>query len=210
MREVTHRCGGVVYLYEGAGPDCGPRRGRRLPRSRSSPSGAWTLSASLPSAISCRSNTSFSGDIAEHSRIRRLCLPRVRRQRSSLPVRLRCPLPSAFMTWASRGPSRLLTNAIFRPSGDHDGRLSHAAFRVRFRFPLPSAFARAGRRGAAAQNDTRLSEPYLRPAYRGGETGSWERNPSDGYFVLGDNRAMSCDSRRWGVVPRASIIGRAK
>jgi hypothetical protein len=61
-------------------------------------------------------------------------------QRSSLPARRRCPLPSAFMTWASRRPSRLLTNAIFRPSGDHDGRLSHAAFRVRFRFPLPSAF----------------------------------------------------------------------
>lgn len=55
----------------------------------------------------------------------------------------------------------------------------------------------------------RLSEPYLRPAYRAGESGSWGRSPSDGYFVLGDNRAMSCDSRRWGVVPRASIIGRA-
>lgn len=55
-----------------------------------------------------------------------------------------------------------------------------------------------------------LREPYLRPAYRGGESGSWGRSPTDGYFVLGDNRAMSCDSRRWGVVPRANIIGRAE
>jgi signal peptidase I len=28
------------------------------------------------------------------------------------------------------------------------------------------------------------------------------------YFVHGDNRAFSCDSRRWGSVPTANIIGR--
>ena len=55
-----------------------------------------------------------------------------------------------------------------------------------------------------------LAEPYLRPAYRGEESGSWRRSPSNGYFVLGDNRTKSCDSRRWGVVPRANIIGRAE
>jgi signal peptidase I len=56
----------------------------------------------------------------------------------------------------------------------------------------------------------RLDEPYLRNAYRGRESGDWARIPSGGYFVLGDNRAMSCDSRRWGVVPRDNIIGRAE
>jgi signal peptidase I len=33
--------------------------------------------------------------------------------------------------------------------------------------------------------------------------------PYDDYFVMGDNRPESCDSRIWGDVARASIIGRA-
>ena len=32
--------------------------------------------------------------------------------------------------------------------------------------------------------------------------------PPDHYFLLGDNRAVSSDSRFWGPVPRAWIIGR--
>lgn len=66
------------------------------------------------------------------------------------------------------------------------------------------------RNGHVFINGLRLDEPYLRPAYRGRESGDWARIPSGGYFVLGDNRAMSCDSRRWGVVPRDNIIGRAE
>jgi signal peptidase I len=32
--------------------------------------------------------------------------------------------------------------------------------------------------------------------------------PADQYFVLGDNRDQSLDSRYWGFVPRANIVGR--
>jgi signal peptidase I len=66
------------------------------------------------------------------------------------------------------------------------------------------------RNGSVFVDGLRLDESYLRPALRGRETGVWGRMPRDGYFVLGDNRTMSCDSRRWGVVPRDNIIGRAE
>ena len=66
------------------------------------------------------------------------------------------------------------------------------------------------RAGRLFINGAPLAEPYLRPAYRGTESGSWGPVPRNEYFVLGDNRGMSCDSRRWGAVPRDNIIGRAE
>jgi signal peptidase I len=68
----------------------------------------------------------------------------------------------------------------------------------------------AMRNGFVFVDGLRLAEPYLRPGYRGRESGDWTRIAGEGYFVLGDNRTMSCDSRRWGVVPRDNIIGRAE
>jgi signal peptidase I len=64
------------------------------------------------------------------------------------------------------------------------------------------------RNGFVFINGVSLVEPYLRHDYRGRESGEWAPIGSDTYFVLGDNRTMSCDSRRWGVVGRDDIIGR--
>jgi signal peptidase I len=65
------------------------------------------------------------------------------------------------------------------------------------------------RNGHVWIDGVRLREPYLANGYRGTETGAWPRVPADSYFVLGDNRSMSCDSRDWGAVRRGDIIGRA-
>ena len=63
--------------------------------------------------------------------------------------------------------------------------------------------------GVVSIDGVSVDEPYLEHRRRGRESGDWPRIASDSYFVLGDNRTMSCDSRRWGVIRRDDIIGRA-
>jgi len=54
-----------------------------------------------------------------------------------------------------------------------------------------------------------LPEPYV---MRAAATGAIESQivPADSYFVLGDNRDDSLDSRSWGFVPRSRVVGRAR
>jgi signal peptidase I len=63
------------------------------------------------------------------------------------------------------------------------------------------------RDGVIYVNGKRLLEPYVNPLRRGHASGNWPRVAGGHYFVLGDNRTRSCDSRRWGTVPRSSLIG---
>jgi signal peptidase I len=56
-------------------------------------------------------------------------------------------------------------------------------------------------------NGRPLSEPYIDPANRDHQTATWPTVPSGRYFLMGDNRAHSCDSRTWGTVPRSSLVG---
>ncbi len=63
--------------------------------------------------------------------------------------------------------------------------------------------------GQVFVNGHELNESYLPDEYR--DRSSMERKvvPPGEYFVLGDHRASSNDSRVWGTVPRNLIFGKA-
>jgi signal peptidase I len=63
------------------------------------------------------------------------------------------------------------------------------------------------KRGIVLVDGKPLREPYVRRAERDDRTGAWPRIAAGHYFMMGDNRAASCDSRVWGTVPRSSLIG---
>lgn len=56
-------------------------------------------------------------------------------------------------------------------------------------------------------NGVALNEPYISSPSTP-VTNTW-KVPPDKYFVLGDNRPVSDDSRYWGCVPKDLIVGKA-
>jgi signal peptidase I len=66
------------------------------------------------------------------------------------------------------------------------------------------------RRGAAYVyvDGKRVDEPYIDSDRRDIGPEETFRVPGGHYFVMGDNRSQSCDSRTWGSVPRDNIIGK--
>lgn len=63
------------------------------------------------------------------------------------------------------------------------------------------------RHGTVFIDGKRLTEPYVDPSLRDVRTQTWPRVGNDDYFLMGDNRASSCDSRVWGTVSRRNLIG---
>jgi signal peptidase I len=63
--------------------------------------------------------------------------------------------------------------------------------------------------GRVLLNGRRLEEPYVPEEYRDHRSIAKEVVPPAHYFVLGDHRSSSNDSRVWGFVDRKEIYGKA-
>jgi signal peptidase I len=63
--------------------------------------------------------------------------------------------------------------------------------------------------GTVFVNGRKIDEPYVPAEYRDHRSVQKTAVPFDMYFVLGDHRSSSNDSRIWGFVPRKQIYGKA-
>jgi signal peptidase I len=66
----------------------------------------------------------------------------------------------------------------------------------------------AERNGYVYINGRKLDEPYITPAFRDFATYPAKKIPKGQYFTMGDNRKGSCDSRAFGLVPQADLVGK--
>ena len=84
---------------------------------------------------------------------------------------------------------------------------------------LPGQTISLSKKGYVYINGTKLDETWLPESKQGttypGPTGttyslnSPYKVPANHYFMMGDNRSDSCDSRYWGPIPRSDVVGRA-
>ena len=63
--------------------------------------------------------------------------------------------------------------------------------------------------GRVSVNGVELNEPYVPDVYRDQVSTPPRVVPRDEFYVLGDHRSSSNDSRMWGTVPRRYIYGKA-
>jgi signal peptidase I len=71
---------------------------------------------------------------------------------------------------------------------------------------LPGEVVSVSTEGLVSINGSPLEESYVEAGRRGGQSGRWNV-AEDQYFMLGDNRRQSCDSRIWGPLDKENIIG---
>jgi signal peptidase I len=138
----------------------------------------------------------------------------------SMEPTLHCAKPTAFCQ--GRFGDRVIANRLAYRFGDPKRgqivvfRTPHAADRcgqgdggstfVKRIVGLPGDLV-TERDGAIYINGNLLAEPYVDSTLRGHSSGRWPRIAPGHYFVLGDSRIHSCDSRTWGTVPRGNLIG---
>jgi signal peptidase I len=122
-----------------------------------------------------------------------------------------------YETWLRRagvlGDYRRGDVVIFRENADSPCRQGRRAFLVKRMVGLPGDHVTVDADGNVTVNDVLLDQSFI-TSLPEGRVGPNTRItdvvvPEGQYFVLGDNRVNSCDSRIYGTVPFMSIAGRA-
>ncbi|MGZ3581600.1 MAG: signal peptidase I [Ktedonobacterales bacterium] len=73
---------------------------------------------------------------------------------------------------------------------------------------VPGDTVQVDANGRVTVDGVTINEPYVNNLLNPYSPNTWTLGPNE-YFVLGDNRGDSSDSRDWGPVPVRDIIGRA-
>ena len=108
---------------------------------------------------------------------------------------------------------------VFRtpPSENCAGLPTHYLVKRVIGLPGDTISLTGGSRGFVLIDHKRLAEPWLGSSEQGATFPGPSRTayslsgpylvPAHDYFLLGDNRTESCDSRFWGPVPKSSLLG---
>jgi signal peptidase I len=142
---------------------------------------------------------------------------------SSMEPTLHCARPAPFCE--ARFSDRVLANRfIYHFRSPHRGEIivfktpPEAAVQcgaggtfVKRLIGLPGDTVHEDGKGFIWINGKKLDEPYVQPFRRAQDVDNRNKTwhvPQGDYFFMGDNRGQSCDSRKWGPVPRKNLIGK--
>lgn len=97
---------------------------------------------------------------------------------------------------------------VVRELADSPARVGRRDFVIKRIVGVPGDTV-AGRQGKVFINGERLDQRFIEGVSLGRSSFRKQRLGSDQYFLMGDNRTVSADSRLYGPVPFMSIAGRA-